>query len=85
MYALQISQELVAMDKIVAASSPGGQWLPVRGRGGEKIKYLPPCHTAHHFQRTNANQIVLAETRPPFNGRSEELKLQMRATSSYVS
>ena len=32
MYTLQISLELVAIVKIVAASSPGGQWLPFRGK-----------------------------------------------------
>ena len=31
MYTLQISWELVAIHKIVAASSPGGKWLPCRG------------------------------------------------------
>ena len=29
---LQISLELVALDKIVAASSVGGKWLPIRGK-----------------------------------------------------
>ena len=31
MVTLQISLELVAFEKIVAYSSPGGQWLPYRG------------------------------------------------------
>ena len=29
---LQISFEVVAIDKIVTSLSPGGQWLPFRGR-----------------------------------------------------
>ena len=32
MYTLQFRLELVAIDKIVAASSPGGQWLPYRSK-----------------------------------------------------
>ena len=32
MYTFQISLERVAINKIVTSSSPGGQWLPFRGR-----------------------------------------------------
>ena len=38
---LQISLELVAMDKIVATSSPGGQCLPFRGRDAVPSLSLP--------------------------------------------
>ena len=36
-----ISLELVAIGKTVAASSPGGQWLPFRGREAVPSLYHP--------------------------------------------
>ena len=44
MYTLHISLKLVAIVKIVAASNPGGMWLPYRGRDVVMTAPFPPAH-----------------------------------------